>query len=125
MNEHKRQGVLDVMNTTLQKQLEKCDLSELNTAKNYIDTLIKKRKKDARSNLLSKLKNLVEEEGFTLDELVNPGGKGIKIPKKTFRPKYCNPDDSNQTWTGLGRKPNWVRNNLDNGKTLDDLRIPE
>lgn len=113
------------MNANLQKQLDKSDLAELNEVKKHVDGLIKQKKKDARSNLLSKVKNLVQEEGFTLDELVNPTGKGVKIPKKTFKPKYCNPADSSQTWTGLGRKPAWVRENLENGKSLDDLLIPQ
>lgn len=38
-------------------------------------------------------------------------------------PKYRNPNDSSQTWTGKGRKPAWVVDSLNNGKALDELLI--
>ena len=36
-------------------------------------------------------------------------------------PKYRNPDDPWQTWTGRGKAPLWVNKMLTAGKTLDDL----
>ncbi|MEC3861535.1 H-NS histone family protein [Mesobacterium sp. TK19101] len=56
--------------------------------------------------------------GFSLDELVSDSGKGTKGV-----PKYANPDDASQTWTGRGRKPNWVIAWTEAGKSLDDLAI--
>ena len=54
--------------------------------------------------------------GFSLDEVVaSKGGKGIA--------KYVNPADSAQTWTGKGRKPKWVIDALQAGKTVEDLEI--
>ncbi len=38
-------------------------------------------------------------------------------------PKYRNPDNPAETWTGRGRKPRWVVAALEKGLTLDDLRI--
>ncbi|RME59368.1 H-NS histone family protein [Candidatus Parcubacteria bacterium] len=38
-------------------------------------------------------------------------------------PKYRNPDNPAETWTGRGRKPKWVEEALNQGKTLDDLLI--
>lgn len=60
-----------------------------------------------------------KEYGFSLDELL--GG----TPKKTSKsaPKYRNPNDPEQTWTGKGRKPNWVNDALAAGKTMEDLKI--
>lgn len=60
----------------------------------------------------------VKEFGFSLDEVMSAGIKGSK-----GAPKYANPADPSQTWTGRGRKPNWVIAALDEGKTLDDLTI--
>ena len=59
-----------------------------------------------------------KEYGFSLDDLVGPDGKGSKGV-----PKYANPADASQTWTGRGRKPNWVVEALEQGKSLDDLKI--
>lgn len=60
----------------------------------------------------------VKEFGFSLDEVYSANVKGSK-----GAPKYANPADASQTWTGRGRKPNWVIAALDGGKTLDDLAI--
>jgi DNA-binding protein H-NS len=60
-----------------------------------------------------------KEYGFSLDELL--GGAAKKGPKGV--PKYANPADASQTWTGKGRKPNWVNDALASGKSLDDLKI--
>lgn len=35
---------------------------------------------------------------------------------------YTNPSDPAQTWTGRGRKPQWVAEHLQNGGNLEDLR---
>lgn len=64
-----------------------------------------------------------KEYGFSLDELLGApakgkGRKGAKNPAK-----YANPASPDQTWTGKGRKPNWVIDALASGKSLDDLKI--
>jgi DNA-binding protein H-NS len=60
-----------------------------------------------------------KEYGFSLDELLGrPQKKGSKS-----EPKYKNPADASQTWTGKGRKPNWVNDALAAGKNMDDLKI--
>ncbi|NCX71462.1 MAG: hypothetical protein EBW86_13010 [Rhodobacteraceae bacterium] len=38
-------------------------------------------------------------------------------------PKYKNPANSAQTWTGRGRQPVWVADALVGGKSLEDLLI--
>lgn len=59
-----------------------------------------------------------KEYGFSLDEVMEAGTKGSK-----GAPKYANPADASQTWTGRGRKPNWVIEALESGKSLDDLAL--
>lgn len=54
--------------------------------------------------------------GFSLEEVVtSKGSKGVA--------KYANPADPSQTWTGKGRKPKWVIDELESGKTVEDLEI--
>ena len=60
-----------------------------------------------------------KEFGFSLDDVVHAGGaKGSK-----GAPKYVNPMDPSQTWTGRGRKPNWLIDALDAGKSLEDMAL--
>lgn len=38
-------------------------------------------------------------------------------------PRYANPDDASQTWSGRGRRPQWVKDSLDAGRALEDLAL--
>ncbi|MDA7426451.1 H-NS histone family protein [Thalassococcus lentus] len=59
-----------------------------------------------------------KEFGFSLDEVMGATVKGSK-----GAPKFANPADASQTWTGRGRKPNWVVEALKSGKSLEDLAL--
>lgn len=59
-----------------------------------------------------------KEYGFSLDEVMEAGAKGSK-----GAPKYANPEDPSQTWTGRGRKPNWVIEAISAGKSMDELAL--
>ena len=43
--------------------------------------------------------------------------------RTSVHPKFRNPDDPSQTWSGRGRQPKWVCRLLVAGKTMEDLRI--
>jgi DNA-binding protein H-NS len=38
-------------------------------------------------------------------------------------PKFANPDDPSQVWSGRGKRPQWVTQKLASGLTLEDLSI--
>ena len=64
---------------------------------------------------------ILRTEGYTLEELFN-------TPRKTRRPatpKYRNPDDYSQVWSGRGKHPKWFQAALQSGKKEHDLRIKE
>mgnify|MGYP000149061493 CR=1 FL=1 len=39
------------------------------------------------------------------------------------KPRYCNPANPEQTWTGRGKQPDWLREQIANGARLEDLLI--
>ncbi|AUC52460.1 MAG: H-NS histone family protein [Sagittula sp.] len=59
-----------------------------------------------------------KEYGFSLEDVMTAGPKGSKSA-----PKYANPADPSQTWTGRGRKPNWLIEALNEGKSLEDMAL--
>jgi DNA-binding protein H-NS len=95
-------------------------LKELKKLKTEIDAAIvsfeKRRKDEARA----KLEEHARAMGFSLNELV-----GVSVARKRApaKPKYANPADPSETWTGRGRKPRWAQAALAAGKSLDDLAI--
>lgn len=101
--------------------LDTLSLDELEKLHKDVAAAIKsyqQRKKDEAKAVLEKK---AQELGFTLDEFLDDTKKKSK-PKK-ISPKYADPSDPSQTWSGRGRKPRWVETYLAQGKTLEDLRI--
>jgi len=43
----------------------------------------------------------------------------------TGRPKYRHPSSPQTTWTGTGRKPTWVREWIESGRSLEEIAIVE
>jgi DNA-binding protein H-NS len=72
----------------------------------------------------------IRERYFEMAALVDMTPEGIlsyssRKRRSSGKPKYRNPHDYNQTWTGHGKKPGWMRQELDNGASMEDFRIPE
>ena len=69
------------------------------------------------------------EFGFSLDDLSegNAAGKPRKVKQKSTgpkaEPKFANPQDSAQTWTGKGRQPNWYRAEIAKGTAPESMAI--
>jgi DNA-binding protein H-NS len=84
-------------------QLEKMSLKELVSLDAKIKAAIGEKRVSERHDLKAKMEELARASGFSVGELFGHKGKGGK-----GAPKYRNPKDPSQTWTGRGRKPNWL-----------------
>jgi DNA-binding protein H-NS len=62
-----------------------------------------------------------KEFGFKLEELIDEASS--KSRRATSAPKYRHPENPEVTWTGRGRRPDWIREALESGKSLDDFAI--
>lgn len=112
-------------------------LEKLKKEQLKIDKAIAIAEKRDKKAAMAKLSSVAKQHGFELEELMT-GAKPVKntaAPKRTtttkkkskargkVAPKYRNPDDESQTWTGRGRKPLWVVAQLDSGANIEDLAI--
>lgn len=77
---------------------------------------------EQRKQALDKVEAAAAEVGMTPAQLLKHFGVG-KAVKKPVKPKYRNPDNPDETWTGRGRKPEWVAAWLKDGKELAELEI--
>lgn len=105
-------------------------LEELVALQKEIAGLIAQRQTDEKQKLAEQFKELAEKSGLQLadiswQETADKPAKKSERKKKKYHPKYRNPENPDQTWTGLGMKPRWVRALLEQGKTMDDLLIPK
>ncbi|MBF0604994.1 MAG: H-NS histone family protein [Nitrospirae bacterium] len=114
------------MNTIHSSNFESLPLEELVTLSADIDSLIKKKRREKSKQIRSQMNELARVAGYeSIEEFVeNQTGrmtrsdKGLKLP-----PKYRNPQDHDQTWSGKGPTPKWLREYENNGRNREDLRI--
>ena len=62
---------------------------------------------------------MATKAGFSIDELF---GKS-KRKRPPVAPKYRNPEKPSETWSGRGRQPLWIKEQLEAGKSIDDFLI--
>ena len=98
--------------------LSTMSLSELHDLRKQADVAIRDFEKRKRKEALAAAQKAALEHGFSLEEILGKKTTGPKSP-----PKYANPEDASQTWTGRGRQPAWVKDALAAGKSLDDMAI--
>lgn len=73
-----------------------------------------------RKEAVSKATEIAKAAGFSsLEEMM------ASQPAKPAKaePKYRHPENPEMTWSGRGRKPSWIAEALEAGKSLDDFAI--
>lgn len=73
--------------------------------------------------LRQKVVDMVKAEGYTVEELFGTRGRKTRRTGAKVPPKYRNPADPAQTWSGRGKRPNWFHAALKSGKKEKDLLI--
>jgi DNA-binding protein H-NS len=78
--------------------------------------------------LMTKIEAEQRELQRRLDELYRQFGPSStphrqRRPYPKVRPKFHNPEQPSQTWAGRGKQPRWVEEQLQAGRSIDDLRI--
>lgn len=101
--------------------LNKMSIAELN--KLISDAQIALAKKQ---EVAEKVRKLAKDNGLEISDLLaadKPNKAKAKKPRGKVAPKYKNPANGSETWTGRGRQPLWVADALTGGKSLEDLLI--
>jgi DNA-binding protein H-NS len=98
-----------------EKQLEKL--------KADIDSELVGRTKHKLAEARKAVEEAAKKHGFSLSDLLGGKGKTKAAPKAAGAPKYRNPADATQTWSGRGRQPEWYKSAIASGKSSDDMAI--
>ncbi len=101
--------------------LEKMSRKELLELRDKVEIALKSAEKRERKEALKAAEKAAAEFGFSLSELSGGASKPAKGPKNTA--KYKNPANPDQTWSGRGRKPQWVHDALKAGADISELEI--
>ena len=99
--------------------LSKLSVEELEALVRDAQAEIAARKEAERERVLQQVRELAASIGMSVEELLKlqKGGRG------TAEAKYRHPDDPGLTWSGRGKRPQWVSDALASGKTLADLTV--
>jgi DNA-binding protein H-NS len=101
--------------------VDRMTLKEINDLEAKLAKAKAQAREKARIELKEKIEKLVDGSGFTVSELFGFAARGKGRGKSVAR--YANPDNRSDTWTGRGRKPNWLVAKLKKGANTEDFAI--
>lgn len=100
-------------------QLENMSLEELKAFHKEVTKALTTYEDRKKSEAREQLERQARELGFSLSDLT---GK-LKVKRTPAPPKYANPENSADTWSGRGRKPKWLSEALENGHDIEEFAI--
>lgn len=101
--------------------VDKMSLKDLLDLEAAVNKAIGAARERDRAEVKAKLEAMAASHGFALADLFG-GGRGRGKASASVA-RYANPDNKSQTWTGRGRKPNWLIARLKKGAKMDDFAI--
>ena len=111
--------------------LSQKELATLITKAKRRKTALAKRK--PITTVRARIRALAKSEGYTIEELFGSSAgtttrapRTAKAPRKTgvkVPPKYRNTANPEQTWTGRGKQPRWMAEEVSKGKKPEDFLI--
>ncbi len=90
--------------------LESFDIEQLTDLLGKAQAEMASREKGNRKELRAELERRVAAEGYKMTDIFPELGTGASSGARRKRPaKYRNPENPDQTWSGIGRTPKWVQ----------------
>jgi DNA-binding protein H-NS len=108
--------------TAVGNDLNKLSLEKLKQLQKQVAKAIETFEARKKAEVVAKLEEKAKEMGFTLADLGLISSKTTKV-RKPAEPKYANPANKAEVWSGRGRQPGWYIAALKRGLQPDDLAI--
>ncbi len=111
--------------------LSKLSVAELKTLARNVEKAIVANDARRRKKARAAMEKAAKEFGLSVEDiLTEEAPKAKRAYKKKpgpkpgkAKPKYRNPDDAKQTWSGRGRRPAWFIAATSAGKSPEELEI--
>ncbi|MGE0768716.1 MAG: H-NS family nucleoid-associated regulatory protein [Hyphomicrobiaceae bacterium] len=103
--------------------LDKMSFAELADLRDRVDVAMAAAKAAEKENLRNEMEALAARAGMSLSEVLNGKSGASKLKGTKVAVKYRNPKNSAETWTGRGRKPNWLVAALKKGQKLPSFEV--
>lgn len=112
------------------KNMKKINLSALSTSElQALKADVEKELSDrsAKIQAIEEVKKIAAEKGLRLDELLAEFGTVSRSKgKRELGPapiRFRHPKDPSLTWSGRGKRPNWMKDALAQGLSEDAMRV--
>lgn len=100
--------------------LETLSLKELKALQSQVTKAIANFEDRRKRIALTELEEKARELGFSLAELT---GNKVQRKRSASTPKYANPANPDDTWSGRGRKPRWFAEALAAGSSTESMAV--
>ena len=104
--------------------LSKANLPELLALLGQVEDALKKKREEEKPRVLERIQKMAAETGLSVDEVarhLNPRARRKTVGK--VAPKYRDPKNPSNTWTGRGKKPKWLTAHIAQGGTVEECKI--
>jgi DNA-binding protein H-NS len=100
--------------------ISKLSLADLIALQEQVQKEIKKRQNQEVARAREQIIAIAQGVGIPLKELI---GTGVRVKNGPAAVRYRHPTDAALRWAGRGRQPQWVKDWLASGESLDTLRV--
>jgi DNA-binding protein H-NS len=107
------------------QEFSKMSIEELEAAIQDAAATLEQKRQDREAEVIAQVRELTAQIGKTPEELFGGRGRGLAraAAPAPVAPKYRHPGDASLTWTGRGKRPQWVNDEIARGKTLESLEV--
>lgn len=100
--------------------LNSLSLKELKDLQSQVAKAVASFEDRRKKETIAELEELARSKGFSWAELT---GTTVVRKRAPAAPKYANPADQSDTWSGRGRKPRWFDAAIKSGQRPEDLAV--
>ncbi|MCB1804912.1 MAG: H-NS histone family protein [Candidatus Competibacteraceae bacterium] len=101
--------------------LSDLSVEDLEKLVNDVEKEVERKKKTQVRDIRQQMEKLASSVGMTPEQVLNFEKR--KSAKTVGEPKYRNPNDPQQTWTGRGKRPGWFVDALEKGIKPEKMLI--
>jgi DNA-binding protein H-NS len=102
--------------------LEQMSVEELVRLEKQVQKMIEQKQHAEKRQLIDEFKARAASLGLSIDFVINDEKPAKKTGAKVA-PKYQHPSNPSLTWTGRGRTPKWIEEQINAGRSLASLEI--
>ncbi|MDD4914933.1 MAG: H-NS histone family protein [Methylococcales bacterium] len=95
--------------------------TELQAVIDKAEKVLKDKQITKRKEVIVKIKELAASIGVIVD--IQEGEKAAEKRTGKVAPRYRNPSDPSQTWTGRGLPPKWLQSFINSGHVKSEFEI--